>query len=139
MSSTLDNEFMEKKAKISLEKVAAFVGNAHGDFEKVKALLEEEPALINSSWDWGGGDWETALGAAAHMGRRDIAEYLISKGARIDIFAAAMLGREEIVKEILDSFPEMKNSLGPHGISLLSHAQAGGEAAQGVVSILEEN
>ena len=45
---------------------------------------------MNASWDWGGGDWETGLGAAAHMGRRDIAELLLGRGARLDLFAAAI-------------------------------------------------
>jgi ankyrin repeat protein len=116
--------------------VQEFVGNAHGDLERVKALLEEEPGLINASWDWGGGDWETALGAAAHMGRRDIATYLLENGARLDLFAAAMLGETEIVRAILQAFPGMREALGPHGIPLIAHAQAGGEAAAGVLELL---
>lgn len=48
----------------------------------VQELLAQEPALINNAWDWGGGDWETGLGAAAHMGRHDIANYLLKNGAR---------------------------------------------------------
>ena len=50
--------------------VNAFVGNAHGDIDAVRAALAGEPRLANAAWDWGGGDWETALGAAGHMGRR---------------------------------------------------------------------
>ena len=129
---------MEKKVKIASEKVEAFVGNAHGDLEKVKALLEEEPALVNSCWDWGGGDWETGLGAAAHVGRRDIAEHLIAKGARVDIFAAAMLGKIEVVKRMLEDFPKMKTARGPHGIPLIAHAKAGGKDAEEVVNLLEQ-
>ena len=97
---------MANKGRIAPDKVEAFVGNSHGDLEKVKALLNEEPALVNSSWDWGGGDWETGLGAAAHTGQKDIAEYLLSRRARLDIFAAAMLGKTAIVQEILESFPK---------------------------------
>jgi len=78
--------------------VQAFVGNAHGDLEAVRAALVAEPRLANAAWDWGGGDWETALGAAAHMGRRDIAELLLEHGARLDIFAAAMLGDVDVVR-----------------------------------------
>ncbi len=101
----------------------AFVGNAHGDIEAVRAALADEPRLVNAAWDWGGGDWETALGAAAHMHRRDIAELLLTHGARLDIFAAAMLGEVEIVRAILDAHPEMRNATGPHGIPLATHAQ----------------
>lgn len=123
---------------IAATTVQEFVGNAHGDLERVKALLEEEPGLINAAWDWGGGDWETALGAAAHMGRRDIATYLLENGARLDLFAAAMLGETEIVRAILHAFPGMQEALGPHGIPLIAHAQAGGEAAAGVLELLSE-
>src|SRR5690606_29386296 len=88
------------------ELVKGFVYNAHSDFDKVKELLKQQPGLLNAAWDWGNGDWETALGAAAHMGKRDIALYLLEKGARIDLFAAAMLGKLEIVKAIINDDPK---------------------------------
>lgn len=130
---------MDKKAAIAPELVCEFVGNAHGDFERVKALLAQEPALLNATWDWGGGDWETALGAAAHMGRADIALYLLEQGARIDIFAAAMLGRLDIVRAIAAAQPNALTSAGPHGIPLLAHAEKGGEAAASVVEFLRSS
>ena len=43
------------------------------------ALLDEQPGLLNATWDWGGGDFETALGGAAHMGRRDIVQRLCAR------------------------------------------------------------
>jgi ankyrin repeat protein len=82
---------MTDGTRLDAADVEAFVGNAHGDLEEVERLLEREPALLNAAWDWGGGDWETALGAASHMGRRDIAELLIQRGARVDVFASALL------------------------------------------------
>jgi len=75
----------ERPSALNPELVQEFVGNAHGNKERVQELLEQEPALLQAAWDWGGGDWETALGAAAHMGRQDIARYLLAQGARIDI------------------------------------------------------
>ena len=116
---------IDRPPALQAELVHEFVSVAHGDLERVKALLTQEPALINATWDWGGGDWETGLGAAAHMGRRDIAETLLANGARLDLFAAAMLGKTEIVKAILSAFPEMRQAKGPHGIPLLVHARAG--------------
>ena len=127
----------DKKPALPPEMVEAFVGNAHGDLNKVKELLASEPALVNAAWDWGGGDWETALGAAAHMDRRDIAEFLLENGARLDVFAAAMLGKERIVRAIVEDDPRSARSLYPHGISLSAHAKAGGENAAGVVAFLE--
>src|SRR4029453_10336672 len=117
--------------------VSDFVANAHGDLERVKALLAEQPKLVNAAWDWGGGDWETGLGAAAHVGRRDIAEYLLGHGARMDVFAAAMLGEITIVRAMLEAQPGLHNARGPHGISLVAHAEAGGEPARDVLELLQ--
>jgi hypothetical protein len=128
---------MEPKLALEAKLVQDFVGNAHGDLNRVKELLAEEPGLVNATWDWGGGDFETALGAAAHMGRKDIAEFLLENGARLDIFAAAMLGKLEIVKAALTEYPEAINTPGPHGIPLVAHAKAGGDDAKAVLEYLE--
>ena len=119
------------------EKVQEFVAHAHGDLEAVQALLAEEPRLVNAAWDWGGGDWETGLGAAAHMGRRQIALFLLEHGARLDLFAAAMLGYFDIVSAVLSDFPEMHSAVGPHGIPLVEHARVGGADARAVLTLLE--
>ena len=103
--------------------VRSFVGNAHGDLEYVGRELERTPTLANCAWDWGDGDWEVPIGAAAHMGRRDIAALLIEHGARVDIFAAAMLDDVEIVRAMLPLYGEEPR--GPHGIPLRAHAEAG--------------
>lgn len=115
----------ERPAALAPGLVQEFVGNAHGDLARVTELLTQEPALLNAAWDWGGGDWETGLGAAAHMGRRDIAELLLSRGARLDLFAAAMLDQVDVVRAMLEANPALRESRGPHGIPLLAHAQAG--------------
>ena len=128
---------MDKKSALEATLVQEFVVKSHGDLDRVKELLAREPALINSSWDWGGGDWETGLGAAAHMGRKDIAAFLLENGARLDLFAAAMLGRLEIVKAALEAYPEAVNIPGPHGIPLITHAQAGGNEAIEVYEYLK--
>jgi hypothetical protein len=128
---------MENKVALAAILVQEFVGKSHGDLERVKELLAQEPALINAAWDWGGGDWETGLGAASHMGRSDIANYLLENGARLDLCAAAMLGKLEIVRATLDAFPDAINIPGPHGIPLIAHAQAGGKDAIQVYEYLK--
>ena len=110
--------------------VQDFVRKAHTDLSGTKTLLAEQPTLLNATWDWGGGDFETGLGGAGHMGNRDIAEFLIGQGARLDIFVATMLGKIEIVRALVTSWPALLQSKGPHGITLLRHARAGGEAAK---------
>lgn len=127
---------METKQALEPALVQEFVGNAHGNLARVEELLAQEPMLVNAAWDWGGGDWETGLGAAAHMGRRDIARYLLDHGARFDLFAAAMLGQLGAVTAIVEACPEMRRGSGAHGISLLDHARAGGEDAAAVVAYL---
>ncbi|MEX0674166.1 MAG: hypothetical protein WD981_02040 [Gaiellaceae bacterium] len=117
--------------------VHEFVAAAHGNLDAVRTAVGEDPGLVNSAWDWGDGDWETGLGAAAHMGEREIALFLLDNGARIDIFAAAMLGYVDVVRAFLAQRPELRDAKGPHGIPLLVHAQKGGEAAREVVELLE--
>lgn len=130
---------MTEKPALNPTLVFEYVSVSHGDLERVWQLLEQEPALVNAAWDWGGGDWETGLGAAAHMGRADIANFLLARGARLDIFAAAMLGKIAIVKAAVADNPDILNIPGPHGIPLIAHAEAGGELAIEVLQFLEKN
>jgi len=113
------------------------VGTCHRDIDRARALLDEHPALVNATWDLGFGDWETALGAAAHTGRRNIAELLLERGARLDIFAAAMLGQTDTVKAMIAAAPGIQRNPGPHGITLLAHARAGDDAAKQTLAYLE--
>ena len=109
---------------------------SHGNIARLKELVDRQPALARASWDWGFGDWESALGAASHVGNREIAEYLLSKGARPSIFSAAMLGQLDVVKAFVAAQPGAHRTWGPHGITLLSHAQAGGDRARPVLEFL---
>jgi ankyrin repeat protein len=87
--------------------------------------------------DWGGGDWESGLGGASHMGRRDIVEFLLEKGARIDIFCAAMMGQLDAVKAFLTLQPKLIDARGPHGFTLHFHAQLAGDKADQMVAYLQ--
>ena len=111
--------------QIDPEIVAEVVGKSHFDLQRVKELVDPRPELARSSWDWRYGDVESAIGAASHVGRRDIALYLLEKGARPDIFCFAMLGKYEIVKSCVENIPGIQKTMGPHGFSLLHHAYAG--------------
>ena len=117
--------------------VREFVGKAHGDLAATKSLLAETPGLLNATWDWGGGDFEMGIGGAGHMGNREIAEFLIGQGGRMDIFVAAMLGKLDIVKAMLAAYPGLLHSKGPHGIPLMAHAKKGGAPAEPVVAFLQ--
>lgn len=110
---------------------------SHFDLKRVQQLVEARPSLARAAWDWGFGDWESALGAASHMGNRPIAEFLISRGARPSLFSSAMLGHLEVIKAFVSAQPGIERIRGPHSISLLAHAKAGGEAARPVYDYLQ--
>lgn len=112
------------------------VGVSHNNLARLKTLVDRQPTLARASWDWGFGDWESALGAASHVGNRDIAEYLLSKGARPSIFSAAMLGQLDVVKAFVLAQAGIQRTKGPHGIPLLAHATAGGDRAKPVADYL---
>jgi len=114
---------MQSTKAVNQELVDKFVGAAHGNLEAVRSMLEEHGELLiaRSSQD------ETALGAAAHMGRKKIAEYLLSKGAPLDICTAAMLSMREQVSEMVAGSAEQTRQCGSHGIPLMFHAALGGD------------
>jgi hypothetical protein len=129
-------DFPEHHPQFDRARVKRFVIAGHVNLAAVKAMLAEEPNLINGAIDWGNGDFETALGGASHMGRRDIAEYLLEHNARMDIFAATMLGKIDIVKAAVAAFPDIVHVPGPHGIPLIVHAEKGGLPAKDVLEFL---
>lgn len=126
-----------KKPQVNRQRAQDFIIYAHSDLETVKTLLEKEPGLLNASVDWGGGDFETALGGASHMGRRDIVEFLLERGARPDLFCATMLGQLDTVKAFLTLQPKLIDAKGPHGFSLHFHAQVGGDNSAKVLDYLQ--
>jgi hypothetical protein len=105
--------------------VSEVVGASHFNLDRVKELVGKRPELARATWDWGFGDWETALGAASHVGRRDIAEYLMNNGARPDIFTFAMFGDYNAVVAMVEAKPGVQSIAGPHGITLLQHVRNG--------------
>lgn len=110
---------------LSRDLVSEVVGVSHFNLERLKALVDPRPELAKVSWEWGFADFESAIGAASHTGRKDIVRYLLSKGASPSIFTLAMLGEYEAVKHMLDAFPGAEQATGPHGISLLEHVEIG--------------
>jgi hypothetical protein len=117
--------------------VREIVGVSHSNLARVKELVTAHPTLARASWDWGYGDWETAIDAASHVGNRPIAEYLIANGARPTIFTAVMMGQLAIVKGSIEATPGLQRMRGPHGLTMVSHARAGGAGAAEVLKYLE--
>ena len=126
-----------RKPQINRQMAQDFVIYAHSDIDMVKKMLDKEPGLINATIDWGGGDWESGLNGASHMGDRAIVMLLLERGARPDIFCAAMLGQLDFVKAMLTMQPKLIDAKGPHGFSLHFHAQVGGDASKPVLDYLQ--
>jgi hypothetical protein len=129
----VDEAFPTHPAALAKE----IVGAAHTNMPRVRELVGKYPTLAKAAWDWGFGDWETPLGAASHVGQRAIAEFLIENGAGPTIFSAAMLGQLAVVQAFAASVRDVQTCRGPHGITLLAHAKAGGAQASAVVTFLE--
>lgn len=62
-----------------------------GDERTVRDLLARDPALASATLETG----ESPIMTALYRGHRDVIDALVDAGARIDIFAAAALGRED--------------------------------------------
>ena len=104
------------------ETIDQFVIFCHGNIAGVREMLAADPSLINSrsSLD------ETPLGAAAHVGNRAMAEYLLGEGAAPELTASAMLGNDGEVRAAVAADPTLANATGAHGIPILFHAVIGG-------------
>ena len=96
----------------------------HSDLDTVKRKLAENPAPANA---YNAAMIESAIGAAGHMGRADIAEALLAHGARLELAAAAMLGRKDFVAEALKKDASRAKSGGAHNIPVAFHAALSGD------------
>jgi hypothetical protein len=128
---------MQKLDPLPPEKVKQFVAAGHNNLDKVKEMLLEFPTLLYATWDVGGGDFETAIEGAGHVGNKEIANYLIEKGARVNLFVMTMLGKTAFVKSYLDMYPSYITARGPHGLTFLHHAQRGGEDAKELLAYFQ--
>lgn len=119
------SQSQQEPAPFAIKLVKDFVVAGHKNLARVKEMLEENPNLIYCRYDWGNGDFEEAIEGAGHLGNKDIAEYLIAQGARVNLFVLTMLGKTELVTPTLEAYPELLFAKGPHGFTLLHHAKVG--------------
>ena len=89
---------------------------------------------MNATWDWGAATGRPPSAPLRTWGGAT-SRSSCSSAARIDVFAAAMLGDVELVRAALEAYPATRDVLGPHGIPLVEHARAGGEHAHEVLAL----
>ncbi len=109
-------------ADLATNLVREFVIAGHGNLEKVKKMLEQNPELLNATYAWSETDHETAIQGAAQVGSVSVARFLLEKGAPLEICTAAMLGLQDDVERRINNATDDINSKGAHGIPLLPHA-----------------
>lgn len=119
------DKLIDESKQLDRKLIKDFVVAGHSKLSLVKEMLNEHPNLIYTSYDWGNGDYEEAIEGAAHLGNKEIVNYLISQGARPNLFALTMLGKTNLVKPIIETYPKLLFSKGPHGLTLLHHAKVG--------------
>jgi hypothetical protein len=119
-------QIQQEASPLDIKLVKDFVVAGHGNLDRVKEMLLEYPNLLFCRYDWGNGDFEEAIEGAGHVGNKEIVEYLIARGARVNLFVLGMLGKTELVKPVLEAYPELIGAKGPHGFTLLHHAKVGG-------------
>jgi len=112
---------------LSNDTVREFVIAGHGNLEKVRKMLEENPELLNAPYAWSETDHETAIQGATQVGSATIATYLLERGAPLEICTAAMLGRRDEVEKRISDRSDSINSKGAHGIPLLPHSAWSGD------------
>ena len=49
---------------IQLAIASEVVGVSHFNLDRLKQLVDPRPELAKANWDWGFGDWESAIAAA---------------------------------------------------------------------------
>jgi len=85
-----------------------------GDAAKVTELLDQDAALANA--DENG---QKAIFTAMYYGKPEIARLLESRGADLDVFAAAMLGRVDKLEALLAGNPSLASQLSHDGWTAL--------------------
>lgn len=106
-----------------------FVIASHFNLQKVKDDLDQYPDLLRVYHQWGENDFEDGLGAASHVGNREIAQFFIAQGVEPTICTLAMLGDKAGVQAFLEIDPTTANVRGAHGISVMFHAALSGDVS----------
>jgi hypothetical protein len=98
-------------------------GNVPGDYDRVRALFEAHPLLVEAlnALDPTAME-ETPQGAAAHLFCREILLFMLSRGVQLDLFMACAIGDTNAVERFLQREPDLANATGAHGIHVLNHA-----------------
>ena len=102
--------------------VDLFASLKSGDTPAVARMLESEPALVQARNEQG----ISAVLMACYMGRKEIRDLLIAKGARLELHEVAAAGHLPRVKELVEENPQLAKSYSPDGFPVMALAAAFG-------------
>src|SRR5206468_9626119 len=91
--------------------VEIFGALATGEIEKFKKLLDERPDLVNARNENG----DSLLLSTVYMGRKDLFELLLQKGAGVSLFEASAVGLLDRVREQVEEEPALVNAYSHDG------------------------
>ena len=94
-----------------------------GDLARVKAYLSQDPKRI----DLVDAKGQTVLACAAHSGKQELVEFLLARGAREDIYAAAIVGDVNKVAAFLKQDKKLVNARDSGGRAALHWAALYGQ------------
>jgi ankyrin repeat protein len=92
-----------------------FMAIERGDRARVETLLRQDAGCVNARNERG----DSALLAAAYLGRRDLLDLLLESGATVGLFEAAALGLKEAAVEELRHDPAAVNTYSHDGWTAL--------------------
>jgi len=101
-----------------------------GAADKVRAMLNQQPDLVNTKDEKG----VSATLWACYRGHQDVANFLVARGANLNIFEAATVGDVELVQQHLQRDPSLARAFAPDGFTALGLASFFGNPA--VASLL---
>ena len=93
-----------------------------GDAAAVARMLELDPELLQARNEQG----ISAVLLACYLGRREIRDLLIKKGAHLELHEAAAAGDLQRVKELVEENPQLAKSYSPDGFPVMALAAAFG-------------
>ena len=93
-----------------------------GDVAKVRDVLTTDAALVDARNAQG----QSAVLMACYMGRKEIRDLLLEKGATLELHEAAAAGNLSRVKKIVEEKPDLAKSCSPDGFPVMALAAAFG-------------
>lgn len=95
-----------------------------GDLARAQSLVDADASLASAKNESG----VSAVLSATYLGRKDIRDLLLARGAKLELQDAAALGRLDVVKELIAQNPSLANSYSSDGFPVVALAAFMGHA-----------